>query len=92
MHVALDDFNELDDVIAPDEVYLMKELRLHIDEAISKLPTRCRQIFEMVRLQQMSYKKTAEILHLSPKTVENQLGIAMKKLLEDLKGYLEKIN
>lgn len=57
-----------------------KELSQRIDEAILKLPPKCQGIFQMSRKKQLSTKEIASKLNLSPKTVENQLGIALKKL------------
>ena len=36
----------------------------------------------------MSYKEIAETLGLAPKTVENQIGRALKTLKTELKDYL----
>jgi RNA polymerase sigma-70 factor (family 1) len=45
-----------------------------------KLPEKCRLIFNYSRNEGMAVKQIAKELHLSPKTVENQLNKALKQL------------
>ncbi len=47
---------------------------------VAKLPPKMKQVFLMSREQGMTYKEIAEALNLSPKTIENQMGSALKKL------------
>lgn len=56
--------------------------------AIDKLPERCREIFIKSRIEGKKYREIAEELDLSVNTVENQMGIALKKLRMELKDYL----
>jgi RNA polymerase sigma-70 factor, ECF subfamily len=53
---------------------------------IDQLPEICREIFLMSRMEGLSHKEIAEILEIAPKTVENQIGIALKKIREGVKG------
>lgn len=46
--------------------------------ALNTLPPKCREIFLMVKMQSMSYKQVAETLDISVKTVENQMGKALR--------------
>jgi RNA polymerase sigma-70 factor, ECF subfamily len=55
-----------------------------IHRLIDKLPPRCRQIFLLSRIEQLSYKEIAALMDLSPKTVENQIAIALKFLRDSL--------
>ena len=59
-----------------------------VAEAINHLPTRCREVFMLCRMEGKTYKEAAEILSISNKTVENQMTIALKKLKAELKDYL----
>jgi len=52
--------------------------RKRIAEALNQLPPKCREVFLLVKLQGMSYRQTAEILQLSVKTVEKQMGKALR--------------
>ncbi len=54
------------------------EQQERIATALDKLPPKCKEIFLMIKLHGMSYKQTAEALSLSVKTVENQMGKAIK--------------
>ncbi len=46
----------------------------------AKLPPKTREVFLMSRVGQMTYKEIADELKVSQKTVENQMGNALKKL------------
>ena len=46
----------------------------------AKLPPKTREVFLMSRVGQLTYKEIAEELNISQKTVENQMGSALKKL------------
>jgi len=67
------------------------ELRCLINDAIFKLPQKCRQVYLMAWEENMSYNEIAAQLGLSPKTIENQVGIALQKLRESLKPYYKQI-
>jgi len=56
--------------------------------ALQKLPDRCREIFIMNKLEGKKQKQIAEELQITVNTVETQMGIAYKKLREELKDYL----
>jgi RNA polymerase sigma-70 factor (ECF subfamily) len=53
---------------------------------MEELPTNCKEIFLMSRMEGLSHKEIAEILEISPKTVENQVGIALKKIRKGIFG------
>lgn len=53
-----------------------------IAAALDQLPPKCKEVFLMVKLHGMSYKQTAASLDISVKTVENQMGKAIKTLRE----------
>jgi len=67
---------------------MLKELQSRVQEALNALPPKCRAIFVLSRNEGLKNREIAEVLNLSIKTVENQMGIALKKLKEDLKPYL----
>ena len=64
------------------------ELETRIHQIIDELPERCRIIFGMSRFEEMSYKEIAEALNISVKTVENQMGSALKFLRTELAEFL----
>ena len=57
-----------------------------IHKAIDTLPPRCQLIFKMSRFEEMTYKQIATQLEISQKTVEHQMG----KALKILRGLLKK--
>ncbi len=63
---------------------LQKELRL----AMEALPEQCRLIFQMSRFEELKYREIAERLGISVKTVENQMGKALKILRLKLADFL----
>lgn len=69
----------------PSYAYDEKEISKEINKAIGNLPEQCRNIFLLSRVQNKKYHEIASILQLSPKTVENQMSIALKKLRLALK-------
>ena len=64
----------------PEQLYITSEMIREMDQAIQQLPPRCRMIFKLIREDGLKYREVAEVLGISPKTVEAQIGIAMKKL------------
>lgn len=70
------------------ERYDKFELQQQIDNAINTLPTERQRIFRMSRFDGMKYQQIADELGISIKTVEAQMGKALKTLREELKDYL----
>jgi RNA polymerase sigma-70 factor, ECF subfamily len=64
------------------------ELQNRIRQAIDKLPKERKKVFLMIRYDNLKYAEVAEKLSISVKTVENQMGSALKFMREELKEYL----
>jgi RNA polymerase sigma-70 factor (ECF subfamily) len=62
-----------------------KDYRLLLQKGIDHLPPKCREVFLLSRFSNMTYKQIAASLNISVKTVENQLGKALKSLRVFLK-------
>ena len=58
------------------------EQSLKIAAALDLLPPKCREVFLLVKMQGLTYKQAAETLSISVKTVENQMGKAIRVLRE----------
>lgn len=56
-----------------------------VQEEVNRLPEKCRVIFRCSRDLGMSSKEIANKLHLSPKTVDNQINKALHHLREKVK-------
>lgn len=63
------------------------ELKYSLNQSLEQLPEKCRKIFQMSRFQELSHKEIAKELNISVKTVENQIGIALKRLKILLKDF-----
>lgn len=88
--VSLDDL-EVDlgvDLICPETELINKELKSIIEQAIEDLPPRCKMIYKLAKVEQMKYKDIGELLDISVKTINHQLSIAIKKIGETIKSYL----
>lgn len=55
-------------------------------KAVEKLPERCRKVFQLVREQKLSHKKVAELLGITPGTIEVQMNIAIKKITHTIRA------
>lgn len=65
-----------------------EDIEKNVQQAIDKLPPKCREIFILNRVEGKKYREIADILEISVNTVENQMGIALKKLRKDLEHLL----
>ena len=74
-----------DHVARPDQIMIDHQNQALIQKAIQSLPTRCKLVFKLIKEEGLSYKEVAEILNISPKTVDAHLVTAMKKLSDALK-------
>ena len=64
------------------------ELRDAITAAVAELPPACREVFRLSREQGLRYAEIAETLGISIKTVESQMGKALKHLRTRLAAWL----
>jgi RNA polymerase sigma-70 factor, ECF subfamily len=56
------------------------EIACLVSDAVKQLPEKCREIFLLSREDGLTYSEIADHMSISPKTVENQMSIAFKKL------------
>lgn len=69
---------------SPADILQYKELQAKIARTIEKLPERCGQIFCMNRFEGLKYSEIAEKLSVSVKTVEANMGKALKEFRKAL--------
>ncbi len=77
------------DEICPETELISAELRNAIEQAIQRLPERCKLIFSLAKIEQFKYKEIAQILGISVKTIDHQLTIAIKKIGEAIEQHLK---
>lgn len=70
-----------------EEQVLYNFLRSEIDELVSHLPERCKEVYELSRNKGLNNREIAGNLLISEKTVENQLTKALKFLRKGLGKY-----
>jgi RNA polymerase sigma-70 factor (family 1) len=65
-----------------------KRILMLVMTEVEKLPEKCRIIFQYSRNEGMSVKQIAKVMHISPKTVENQLNKALRHLRTAVRTFL----
>ncbi len=65
-----------------------KSILEKIDSEVEKLPEKCKLIFKYSREQGLPVREIARELHISPKTVENQLNKALRHLKLVTRSFL----
>jgi RNA polymerase sigma-70 factor (ECF subfamily) len=85
MHVA---YSMKHAVESPSKTLQARELEKKIQVALNELPEQCRTVFQMSRFDELKYREIADKLNISVKTVENQIGKALKILRVKLEEFL----
>jgi RNA polymerase sigma-70 factor (ECF subfamily) len=67
---------------------LLGDLEAKLSQALRELPEQCRTIFQMSRFEELKYQEIADRMGLSIKTIENQMGKALKLLRLKLVDFL----
>jgi RNA polymerase sigma-70 factor, ECF subfamily len=67
------------------------ELEKLYQQALERLPERCREVFVLSRQERMKYNEIAAVMNISVKTVENQMGKALKIMYKELREYLNSL-
>jgi len=65
-----------------------KEIHNIVNKTLANLPYRCSKIFKMSRFEDLKYHEIAEKLSISVKTVEANMGKALKAFRKSLKDYV----
>jgi len=71
-----------------DAAVAEEELDAAVQRAVRSLPDRCREVFELSRVHGLKYSEIASQLGISVKTVEAQMGKALRTLRERLAPLL----
>lgn len=70
----------------PDKIAEAGEELDRLSRLISELPPQCRRIFLMHKVQHLSHMEIAAQLDISPRTVETQIGKALKILRDRMRN------
>ena len=79
-----------DSPLPADQPIIARELADAVQIAFEDLPPRCREIFELSRIHGLKYAEIAQSLGISQKTVEAQMGKALRVMRERLAPWLPK--
>ena len=79
---------EVADQPAAPSVLVEEEIEVALRAAVSELPDRCREVFELSRVHGLRYAEIASALGISVKTVEAQMGKALRILRDRLAPWL----
>jgi RNA polymerase sigma-70 factor (ECF subfamily) len=77
-----------DEPTGSDQPIVARELAEAVQVALRELPPRCREVFELSRVHGLKYAEIANALDISQKTVEAQMGKALKIMRERLAAWL----
>ena len=81
-------YENMQEMLQDTDFYQFEELQKKIKEAVDALPPAYREAFVMHRFENKSYKEIAELLQVSPKTVDYRIQQALRQLRITLKDYL----
>jgi RNA polymerase sigma-70 factor (ECF subfamily) len=73
-------FHQKDFSFVTEEKIYFDEMNLIVEKAIDELPERCREVFNLSRKEELSYKEIAEKLNITESTVNTQISKAIKIL------------
>lgn len=76
-----------------DEIIIKEQMEINkniITNILDDIPKRTRQVFELSRIDGFKYKEISELLEISPKTVENHMGLALKYINKSMSKYKNK--
>lgn len=59
-----------------------------LQQALEALPPQCRQVFELSRFEELKYREIADLMQISIKTVETQMGKALRLMRLHLAEFL----
>lgn len=83
-------YEEIDDYYipsmqSPDSEIISQEEIMRINQSISKLPPKCKQVFLLAKIEGMPYKEIAEMLGISIKTINIHIAKALSHISEILR-------
>jgi RNA polymerase sigma-70 factor (ECF subfamily) len=74
--------------VGTEEILSFKEVQEKLAKSLDKLPPKCKAIFILIKYEDMSYAEASKALGVSVKTIENQMGKALKHMRMEMQEYL----
>lgn len=86
----IDDLRDFDITVHtdPEKLLITAEMIARVQKTIQQLPPRAKAVFILVKQYGLKYKEVAALLNISPRTVENQLAFAIRKISQTVR-FLE---
>ena len=91
LHVPISDSLHVHSSEQAQNGVLLQDLNHQINEAIASLPEKCAEVFRLSRQSELSYREISEKLDISVKTVENQMGKALRIMRVELQSYMSEL-
>ncbi|GAE83812.1 ECF-type sigma factor [Bacteroides reticulotermitis JCM 10512] len=84
--LSFDDISEffLAPIQTPDEAMISREEMNKINEAIQRLPPKCKHVFFLAKMEGLPYKDIATLLNISVKTINNHIASALTIIARNL--------
>lgn len=71
-----------------EDNFFAKEISLLIEMVVSEMPTQRQHIYRLSREKGLSNEDISNLLNISKKTVENQIGMALKDIKQAILTYI----
>ncbi len=71
----------------PEDMAQAADLEKTIDKAIQNMPEKRGTVFQLCFIEDFTYKEAAKALDVTPKTIENHMGLALKDMRKSLKKF-----
>lgn len=88
---CLNEYSENREPQEQDEKISEVEIGQLIQMGVNTLPEKCREIFILCKQEGLTYEEIAEYLNISKKTIDNQMGIALRKLRDYLQPRVKRL-
>lgn len=76
-----------ENIVQQADKYMLRE---HINNSLRQLPPKCRYVFELSKMNGLTYVEIAKEMEISVKTVENHIGKAYRLLRQLLSDKVNK--
>ena len=73
--------------VSPEYEIIENEFSVVIRNTLDSLPPKRRLVFRMIKEEGLKYQDVAKLLHLSVKTIETHMGLALKTLHKNIANY-----
>ncbi|WP_291870210.1 RNA polymerase sigma-70 factor [Maribacter sp.] len=82
-HIRIIEALEIPDISSIEKQYDLEETENTLKKSLKALSPKCRRIFALSKLEELSNEEIAFKLGISQRTVENQLSLALKNMRKD---------